>query len=60
MTIPVQVGQLAEVPTFRQQMRKGLGEAAPGFKIVEVNTMQQSDEEEESDEDIPKKSSAHS
>ena len=37
MTIPVQVGQLAEVPTFCQQMRKGLGEAAPGFEIIEVN-----------------------
>ena len=40
-------------------MCKGLGEAAPRFEIVEVNTMQQSDDEE-SDEDVPKKSSAYS
>ncbi len=59
MTIPVQVGQLAEIPTFRQQMRKGLSETGPSFEIVEINQVTEGEYDEEEDDDRPKKSSAY-
>jgi hypothetical protein len=52
-TIPIKVGQLAEFPTFRQQIRKGISDAGPGWEVVQVNTMQ------EEEEDRPRKSSAY-
>src|SRR6201985_4022371 len=54
MQIPVKIGQLTEIPTFRQQIRKGLGESGPAYKITEINITQ------ETDDDKPKNSSAYS
>ena len=55
MTIPVKIGQLTEIPTFRQQIRKGLGESGPAYEITEINTTQETDNDNE-----PKNSSAYS
>src|SRR6201985_2789619 len=47
MQIPVKIGQLTEIPTFRQQIRKGLGESGPAYEITEINTMQETDDDDE-------------
>ena len=61
MTIPVKVGQLAEIPTFRQQMRNGLSKAGPAFEVVQINQMNTGEEEDSDDEeDYTRKSSAYS
>ena len=51
VVVPIKVEDLTQLPQLRKQIREGLSQNTPGFKLVEVETMHS--------EDRPKKSAAY-
>ena len=59
--IPVEIGELAQIPAFRQQIRNGISNIQPKFEITEINAASMNDDsEDDKDPDRTAKTSAYS